>query len=177
MSSISEQYLLESIKSFKGLKSNAEKAMAQLSDFDFHYHPDFESNSVAIIIKHLSGNMISRFTDFLTTDGEKLSRERDNEFIDTFKDKAEIMNCWENGWKCLFETLNKLNEIDLEKEVKIRNEVHTVVRAIHRQLTHYAYHCGQIVYLCKHIKSNQFTSLSIPRGESDKYKFEPPKGN
>lgn len=177
MSSISEHYLLESIKSFRGLKSNAEKAMAQISDDAFHYHPDPESNSVAILVKHLSGNMISRFTDFLTTDGEKISRERDNEFIDTFKDKSEIMKCWEEGWKCLFDTLNYLNGNDLEKEVKIRNEAHTVLRAIHRQLTHYAYHCGQIVYLCKHIKSNQFTSLSIPRGESDKYKLEPPKGN
>lgn len=174
-SNFSEIYLLESLKSFKGLKSNAEKAMNQISDSQMHEHPDEESNNVAIIAKHMAGNMLSRFTDFLTSDGEKPNRNRDGEFIDNFKSRQEIIDYWEKGWACLFDTLSSLKSEDLEKTVYIRNEEHTVLRAIHRQLTHYAYHCGQIVFLCKHLRQKEFKSLSIPRGESSKYTFEPPK--
>ena len=166
---ISELYLLESLKSFKGLKSNTEKAMEQISDLQFHEHPDQESNNVAIIVKHMAGNMLSRFTDFLTSDGEKPDRNRDDEFIDNFVSKKEILDYWERGWNCLFITLNSLNHNDLEKIITIRSEEHTVLRAIHRQLTHYAYHCGQIVFLCKHLKQKEFKSLSIPKGESEKF--------
>jgi hypothetical protein len=176
MNSIAELYLLESIKSFRELKSNCEKAMEQIGENDFHFQPDPESNSVAIIVKHLSGNMISRFTDFLTTDGEKANRNRDGEFEDNIKTREEIMLIWNKGWDCLFNTLSTLKGDDLEKTVYIRQEAHTVLRAINRQLTHYAYHAGQIVYLCKHIKSTEFKSLSIPRGESSKYLAIPPKG-
>ena len=175
--SISELYLLESIKSFKGLKSNAEKAMDQISDSQMHEHPDEESNNVAIIVKHLAGNMLSRFTDFLTSDGEKIDRNRDGEFIDNLKSRQELLDYWEKGWNCLFDTLSSLQGDDLEKTIYIRNEAHTVLRAIHRQLTHYAYHCGQIVFLCKHLRQNEFKSLSIPRGESLKYVSAPPKTN
>ena len=174
---ISELYLLESIKSFKGLKSNAEKALDQISDSQMHEHPDEESNNVAIIVKHLAGNMLSRFTDFLISDGEKPNRNRDGEFIDNFKSREEIMAYWEQGWNCLFETLSSLKPEDLEKTVYIRNEAHTVLRAIHRQLTHYAYHCGQIVFLCKHLRQNEFKSLSIPKGDSLKYVTTPPKNS
>ena len=119
--------------------------------------------------------MISRFTDFLTTDGEKPGRNRDEEFIDSFQSREEILAVWEKGWQCLFNAISSLKEDDLTKTIYIRNEAHTVIRAIHRQLTHYAYHCGQIVFLCKQIRSEQFKSLSIPRGESGKYQNEAPK--
>ncbi len=175
MNEISVLYLTESIKSFKGLKSNSEKAFSQISDSEFHFLPAPDSNSVAIIIKHLAGNMISRFTDFLTTDGEKPGRNRDEEFIDSFQSREEILAVWEKGWQCLFNAISSLKEDDLTKTIYIRNEAHTVIRAIHRQLTHYAYHCGQIVFLCKQIRSEQFKSLSIPRGESGKYQNEAPK--
>lgn len=175
--SVSELYLLESLKSFKGLKSNAEKAMEQISDSQMHEHPDDESNNVAIIVKHLAGNMISRFTDFMTSDGEKSDRNRDGEFIDNFTTRSEIMAYWERGWNCLFDALISLKGEDLEKTVYIRNEAHTVLRAIHRQLTHYAYHVGQIVFLCKHLRQHEFKSISIPKGESLKYLTEPPKTN
>lgn len=172
---VAELYLIESLKSFHGLKSNAEKAMEQISDLQFHEHPDEESNNIAIIVKHLAGNMLSRFTDFLTTDGEKPDRNRDTEFIDSFNSRNEIMEYWEKGWNCVFNTINSLDQNDLQKIVTIRNEDHTVLRAIHRQLTHYAYHCGQIVFLCKHLKQREFKSLSIPRGESEKFKTIAPK--
>ena len=159
---VGELYLIESVKSFQGLKSN--------SDLQFHEHPDEESNNVAIIVKHLAGNMLSRFTDFLTSDGEKSDRNRDSEFIDEFTSRKEIMDYWEKGWSCVLNILKSLDQNDLQKIVTIRNEEHTVLRAIHRQLTHYAYHCGQIVFLCKHLKQKEFKSLSIPRGESEKFK-------
>jgi hypothetical protein len=175
--SISDLYLLESVKSFKGLKSNAEKAIAQISDAQIKEQPDEESNSVAVIVKHVAGNMRSRFTDFMSSDGEKVDRNRDGEFIDSYASRESMMNDWESGWKCLFDALDSLTGDDLDKTVYIRNEPHTVLRAIHRQLTHYAYHCGQIVFLCKHLQKNKFRSLSIPRGESLKYVNEPPKNN
>lgn len=175
--SVSDLYLLETIKSFKGLKSNVEKAIAQISDAQMHEHPDDESNNVATIIKHMAGNMLSRFTDFLTTDGEKKDRNRDGEFKDEFQSREEISQYWERGWSCLFKTLESLTGDDLLKTVSIRNEEHTVLRALHRQLTHYAYHSGQIVFLCKHLRQHEFKSLSIPKGESTKYLNAPPKNS
>jgi hypothetical protein len=174
MNSIAAEYLTESIKSFHGLKSNAEKAIAQLADGDLHYQPDEESNSIVIIMKHLAGNMISRFTDFLTADGEKPDRNRDGEFIDDFKSREELMAFWNKGWTCVFTAIEDLKEEDVLKTIYIRNEPHTVLRAIQRQLTHYAYHCGQIVFLAKHIKGKEFKTLSIARGKSAEFISRPP---
>jgi hypothetical protein len=169
---VAKTYLEESIKSFHGLKSNAEKALAQLKDEELHFTPDPESNSIAIIMKHLSGNMLSRFTDFLTTDGEKPDRNRDNEFIDEFTSRAELENYWNKGWSCLFQAMESLKEDDLLKTIYIRNESYTVIRAIQRQLSHYAYHCGQIVFLAKQIRSTEFKTLSIARGKSKEFNPE-----
>lgn len=168
-------FLEESIKSFRGLKSNAEKAIEQISNAEMHWSYNEDSNSVAIIIKHMAGNMISRWTDFLTTDGEKPDRNRDGEFEDDFKTRQQIMDYWNRGWKVFLDTLNSLKEEDLLKTIYIRKEPHTVVRALQRQLAHYGYHCGQIVYLAKQIKGKDFKTLSIARGESSKYISEPPK--
>lgn len=175
MKNIAEEYLKETNKSFHGLKSNAEKALAQLSDDDLHDQPDPESNSIAIIMKHLAGNMISRFTDFLSSDGEKPNRNRDGEFIDDFTSREQLMQFWNRGWTCLFNALDELKEADLLKTVFIRNEPHTVIRALQRQLTHYAYHCGQLVFLAKQIKSTDFKTLSISRGKSNEFISTPPE--
>jgi len=169
MNTLSEEYLTESIKSFHGLKSNAEKALAQLSDQELHFTPNEESNSIVVIMKHLAGNMLSRFTDFLTSDGEKPDRNRDGEFIDDFTSREDLMSYWNKGWNCLYDALNELKEEDLLKTVYIRNEAHTVLRALQRQLVHYAYHCGQIIFLAKEIKGKDFKTLSIARGESASY--------
>jgi hypothetical protein len=158
-----ELYLLETKKSFRGLKSNTEKAIAQLSDEELHRVPDPSSNSIAILMQHMAGNMISRFTDFLTSDGEKANRNRDAEFVDNHASREALFKKWEEGWKILAQVLDDLTPEDLEKTVMIRNEPHTVVRALHRQLVHYAYHSGQIVYICKYIRSGSFTSLTIPK--------------
>jgi len=167
-------FLEESIKSFRGLKSNAEKAIEQVSDAEMHWSYNEESNSIAIIVKHMSGNMISRWTDFLTTDGEKPDRNRDGEFEDDFHSRQQIMDFWNKGWKVFLDTLNSLHENDLLKRIYIRKEPHTVIRAIQRQLAHYAYHCGQIVYVAKQIKGKEFKTLSIARGESTKFISTPP---
>ena len=172
--SIGNVYLEECMKSFHGMKSNAEKALSQLSDPEMHLTPDPESNSVVVIMKHMAGNMLSRFTDMLTTDGEKPDRHRDNEFIDSFTKREQVMEYWNKGWDCVFVALSRLTDEDLLKTITIRSEPHTVVRALQRQLVHYAYHCGQIVYLAKHIKGPAFHTLSIPRGESEKYLSNPP---
>jgi len=169
MNTVSQEYLTESIKSFHGLKSNAEKALAQLADADLHFRPNEESNSIVIIMKHLAGNMLSRFTGFLTTDGEKPDRNRDGEFIDDFSSRNDLMKFWNNGWNCLFDSLNTLTEDDLLKTVYIRKEPHTVIRALQRALAHYAYHCGQIIFLAKEIKATDFKTLSIARGKSDEF--------
>ena len=170
-------FLEESIKSFRGLKSNAEKAMAQISDAEMHWSSNEESNSIVIIMKHLAGNMISRWTDFLTSDGEKENRNRDGEFEDDFNNRELLMEYWNKGWKVFLDTLNSLSENDLLKTIYIRKEPHTVIRAIQRQLAHYAYHCGQIVYIAKEIKGKDFKTLSIARGESAKYVNAPPQTN
>jgi hypothetical protein len=165
MNEVAETYLLETIKSLRGLKSNCEKAIAQINDEELHFQSDPESNSVAIIMKHLAGNMLSRFTDLLTSDGEKEWRKRDQEFIDENLAREKLTDLWNRGWNCLFDALEKLSPGDLLKIILIRSEEHTVIRALNRQLVHYAYHAGQIVYICKQIRKSEFKSLSIPRSK------------
>src|ERR1035437_1430987 len=156
-------YLSESIKDLSKIKALVENAITQLNDADLHYLPDSESNNIVIIMKHLGGNMVSRWTDFLTTDGEKPDRNRDNEFVDDLKSREELMQLWERGWKCLFDTLNSLTPDDLMKTIYVKGVANTVVEAINRQLWHYAYHAGQVVYLAKHIKKSEWKTLSIPK--------------
>jgi len=170
METLNENYLQNCIKEFKGLKELGDKTFRQIKDEDFFWSPDEESNSIAIIVRHLSGNMISRWTDFLTTDGEKETRKRDEEFDRLFyTDKDDVISRWEKGWKCVFDAISGLNEDDLLKEVSIRKQKLTVVEAINRQLTHYGYHIGQIVYIGKHVESANWKSLSIPRGKSKEF--------
>ncbi len=166
-----EKHFLENtIGVFKNYKTLAEKSFVQLSeDKDFHYTPDSESNSIAVIIKHLSGNMISRWTDFLTTDGEKPSRNRDSEFVDDTIIREQLMKLWDTGWKIFLDTFYSLNENDLMKFITIRGEKLTVTQALNRQTAHYAYHIGQIVFIAKHIKNSEWKSLSIPKNKSDEH--------
>lgn len=160
-------YYDEARRSFRGHKHLAEGAFAQLSDEEFFRVIDPEANSVALIVKHVVGNMRSRFTDFLTTDGEKPDRNRDTEFEMTAgTTRAEVMEWWERGWQLVFGTIDGLRPEDIGRTVTIRGEPHTVLQAINRQVAHYAYHIGQIVFLAKHLKSAAWKSLSIPRGMS-----------
>ena len=165
--SLGEHYLEDALHTFRDYKKLGERAFAQLNDEDFFRTIDDESNSIAVIIKHIAGNMLSRWTDFLTTDGEKPERNRDMEFVmlpETTKD--EMLAYWEKGWKCTFAALEPLTPDDLMRTVKIRGEDHTVVQAINRQIAHYANHIGQIVYLAKHFKSSEWQSLSVPKNKS-----------
>lgn len=162
-------YLAECIKNFKSLKSLGDRAVSQLDDKQIHFTVDSESNSIAVIMKHLSGNMISRWTDFLTSDGEKPDRNRDEEFIDKEAPIKEILNYWEKGWECMFGSIASLTEDDLLNVIYIRAEPHNVISAINRQLSHYAYHIGQIVFLAKHIKGKDWQTLSIPKGKSEEF--------
>ena len=167
MTDIAAMYIDEAFRSLRGHKRLADGAMAQISDEQFFALPDAESNSVAIIVKHMAGNMRSRFTDFLTTDGEKPDRDRDHEFINAADaTRAEILEAWEKNWQVVFDALNALSGDDLVCQVTIRSEPHSVLRAINRQVAHYAYHVGQIVFLAKHWKGSEWKSLSIPKGQS-----------
>lgn len=171
-------YLEEAGRQFRGSKRLAEGAMAQLKDDDFFVTLDPEANSVALLIKHMSGNMRSRFTDFLTTDGEKPNRFRDQEFeLDAATTKADLMKLWEEGWACVFAALENLTPEDILRTVTIRGQPHTVLQAINRQIAHYAYHTGQIILLAKHLRSAEWKTLSIPRGKSEEYKTVPPKAH
>ena len=164
---IGQHYLEDALRTFRDYKKLGERAFAQLSDQDFFRTIDDESNSIAVIIKHIAGNMLSRWTDFLTTDGEKPARNRDMEFVmlpATAKD--DMLAYWEKGWKCTFEALEPLTPDDLMRTVRIRGEDHTVLQAINRQIAHYANHIGQIVYLAKHFKSSEWQSLSVPKNKS-----------
>lgn len=164
---IVKNYFEDAVSSLKAYKKLAEKAVAQLKDEEFFVTLDEESNSVAVIMKHMAGNMFSRWTDFLTTDGEKPNRNRDMEFvIEPHTTKDEVLDYWERGWAGVFAAIEPLKLEDFEKTVMIRGEKHTIVQAINRQLTHYAYHIGQIVFLAKHFRSTQWNSLSIPRNRS-----------
>lgn len=168
--SLAQLYLEDSLENFRGYRKMAEKAFAQISDEEFFVTLDEEANSIAVIIKHISGNMLSRWTDFLTTDGEKPTRQRDLEFVITPETtKDELMQQWERGWQCLFDAIEPLQPEDLSRKVFIRGEEHTVVKAINRQLTHYACHIGQIVFLAKHFRSTEWKSLSIPRNRSTEF--------
>ena len=164
---IIQNYHEDAVKAMRAYKKLAEKAIAQLKDEEFFVTLDEEANSVAVVMKHMAGNMISRWTDFLTSDGEKPDRNRDMEFvIESQTTKDDVLAYWERGWKCVFDALEPLKLEDFEKTVLIRGEKHTIVQAINRQLMHYAYHIGQIVFLAKHFRSAEWTSLSIPRNRS-----------
>ena len=162
-------YLTSILKQFRYYKYLGEKAIAQLPEDKLFWQYNGDSNSVAVIINHLAGNMLSRFTDFLTSDGEKPWRDRDAEFGNAFADKSGLMAHWERGWQTLFDAIETLSESQLESIVYIRNEGHTVVEALNRQLAHYSYHVGQIVFICKMLRGEQWESLSIPRNQSSKY--------
>ena len=162
--------LQEMSREFRRLKKLAEKALAQARDEHFDARLDEEANSLAVIVKHMAGNLRSRWTDFLTSDGEKPDRRRDSEFVVEAGDTREnLMERWEAGWRTLFETLDNLQPADLEGTVLIRGEPHTALRAIIRQLTHYGGHVGQIVLLAKHLAGPAWQTLSIPRGESEAF--------
>tara|TARA_R110000868_G_scaffold358814_3_gene620546 strand:+ start:14974 stop:15522 length:549 start_codon:yes stop_codon:yes gene_type:complete len=157
------------IKQFEYYKGLGYKTIASLTFEELQKEFVKDTNSVAIIVKHLSGNMLSRWTNFLTEDGEKKWRHRDLEFIDSFTSKDELLNSWNNGWNCLFDALNSISDNDLDRIIYIRNEGHTIEEAIKRQLAHYSYHVGQMVFLGKLIKGKHWQSLSIPKGESAQY--------
>ena len=163
-------YLTDAGHEFQRLKKLADKSIAQVSDEDFFRRPDPESNSIALIVKHIAGNLRSRWTDFLTTDGEKADRHRDQEFELAEEEPREaLLHRWEQSWTQVFETIERLTPADLERTVLIRAEPHTVLKAIQRQLTHNAYHVGQIVFLAKHCQSSAWKTLSIPRGETEEF--------
>lgn len=170
---------LESVrKQFDYYKLLGDKTFAQLDDKVLFWQPNKESNSVAIIVNHIVGNMLSRWTDFLTADGEKEWRNRDNEFEVVIETREDLLKVWEKGWSCLFNAINSLENKDVERIIYIRNMGHTVTEAINRQLAHYAYHVGQIVFLGKLAQNENWVSLSIPKGKSTEYnkeKFSKPK--
>lgn len=171
-------YLQSAIKQFEYYKKLGDQTFAQLNEEHLFWQYNDESNSIAMIVKHMHGNMVSRWTDFLTTDGEKDSRKRDEEFLNDFKSRAELLAKWNEGWTCLFNAINSLTEPDLHKIIYIRNQGHTVTEAINRQLAHYPYHVGQLVFIGKMCCNAQWKSLSIPKGDSKNYnaeKFAQPK--
>jgi len=173
---LASHYLEEARRQFRGHKRMGEAAMSQLRDEDFFVQLDPEANSVAILVKHLAGNMRSRFTDFLTTDGEKPDRFRDREFeLNAATTRADIMKWWEEGWACVFAAIDSLNPEDVMSTVTIRGEPHTVLQAMNRALAHYAQHIGQMVFLAKHLRSKEWKTLSIPRGKSEEFKMVVPK--
>jgi len=175
-SDLAAHYLDEARRQMRGHKRMGEGAMAQLHDEDFFVTLDPESNSIAILVKHLAGNMRSRFTDFLSSDGEKPDRFRDREFeITGATTRAEVMKWWEEGWACVFTAIEALKPEDVMRAVTIRNEPHTVLQAINRQIAHYAGHVGQIVFLAKHLRSSEWKTLTIPRGKSEEFKTVAPK--
>ncbi len=173
-----DDYLNSVRKQFEYYKQLGDKTFSQLQDEHLFWTYNDESNSIATIVKHLSGNMLSRWTDFLTSDGEKEWRNRDSEFEDSVTTRQELINQWEKGWKCFFDALNALKTEDLDKIIYIRNQGHSVTEAINRQLAHYPYHVGQIVFIGKMLSENGWNSLSIPKGKSQDFnaeKFSKPK--
>lgn len=162
-------YLTDSLGVLRYYKGLAERAMAQLTDEQLVAVLDEESNSIAVIVKHMTGNMRSRFTDFLTSDGEKPDRRRDLEFTDPPETRDALMAAWDAGWACVFGALEPLGDEDLKKTVTIRGEPHSVMQAINRQVAHYAYHCGQIVFLAKHLNHGEWKPLTVPRGQSEEF--------
>lgn len=173
---LATHYLDEARRQLRGNKRLAEAAITQLQDEELFFTLDPESNSIAILVKHLAGNMRSRFTDFLTTDGEKPDRFRDQEFeLNNATTRADVMRWWEEGWEQVFTTLNALRPEDVMRTVTIRGEPHSVLQALNRQIAHYASHSGQIILLAKHLRSKEWKTLSIPRGKSEDYKRAAPK--
>lgn len=171
-----ETYIQISIREFKRMKGLAECAFVQVTPEQFFATPAGGDNSIAVIVKHVGGNLLSRWTDFLTTDGEKPGRNRDAEFEITATDTQQILiGRWESGWAALFSALEPLTDADLERTVSIRGEPFSVLQAINRQLTHYSYHVGQIVYIAKHYAGSSWRSLSIPRGKSAQFNANPEK--
>lgn len=162
----STSYVEDSLTLFRHYKTLTEKAMAQVTDQQLLQVLDGEMNSIAQIVKHMAGNMRSRWRDFLTSDGEKPDRNRDSEFMDPPATRQALLALWEQGWQHLFSALALLSEQDLARTVTIRGEAHSVMQAINRQMAHYSYHCGQIVFLAKHFKHAEWQSLSVPRGQS-----------
>jgi hypothetical protein len=162
-------YLMDSLDLFRYYKNLAERAMAQVTDEQLLTVLDSEMNSIAVIVKHMAGNMRSRWTAFLTSDGEKPDRHRDAEFTDPPATREALLAVWEDGWQCIFRALGPLSEQDLQRMVTIRGEAHSVMQAINRQLAHYSYHCGQIVLLAKHFKHDDWQSLTIPRRQSAEF--------
>lgn len=158
--------LEDALSMFRSYQRLGERAIAQVADEQLTQVLDPEMNSIAQIVKHMAGNMRSRWTDFLTKDGEKPDRNRDSEFVEPPATRAEMLAIWNEGWGYVYSALDPLTDADLERTVLIRGERHSVMQAIHRQLAHYAYHCGQIVFLAKHLQSENWKSLSIPRGQS-----------
>jgi len=171
---MSESYVQLLIREFKRTKSLADGAMAQISDEQFFASPGPGDNSIAVIVKHVGGNLVSRWTDFLTSDGEKPGRDRDTEFQISMNDTREhLLQVWTLGWKTLFETLEPLPDSDMARIVTIRGEPLTVLQAMNRQLTHYAYHVGQIVYVAKHHCGSKWSTLSVPLGGSKEFNRKP----
>ncbi len=168
-SSPAEHFLQSAIATFHTQKRMAEAAIRQLDNERLHRPLDVNTNSVAVIMKHMAGNMVSRWTDFLTSDGEKPTRVRDGEFIDDIASRDELMARWEQGWKCLFDALAALGPGDSMHRIAIRGHPHTVIEAIHRQIDHYGYHVGQIVQLARFLAKDNWETLTVPRGESEAY--------
>ncbi len=164
-----ESYLESVRKQLLYYKKLGEGAMDQLSDEQLFWQFNEESNSIAIIVQHLTGNMLSRFTDFLNTDGEKSWRNRDEEFVNHLRNREELRSCWNKGWDCVMNAISSLSDADLEHIVYIRNEGHTVTEAINRQLAHYPYHVGQIIYIAKMLKDAEWKTLSIARSKSREF--------
>ncbi len=169
---LNSQYLESVKKQFLYYKTLAEKAIHQIDENQLFISLNDDTNSISMIVKHLKGNMLSRWTDIFTSDGEKSWRNRDDEFIDTYTSKTEIIENWDKGWECFFDTLNNLKPEDLSKIIYIRNEGHSVMEAINRQLAHYSYHIGQIVFYAKLLKNSEWNSLSIPKNKSNDYNSE-----
>jgi hypothetical protein len=162
-------YLRDALDIFRQYKRLAERGIEQVTDEQLFAVLDSEMNSIAVMVKHLAGNMKSRWTDFLISDGEKLDRKRDTEFENPPSTRIELMTLWEEGWNRVFTALEPLSEMDLVRTVAIRGEPHSVMQAINRQIAHYAYHCGQIVFLAKHLQHEEWKSLSVPRGKSEQF--------
>ncbi len=169
MDSVIENYRKDALKSFRSYKQLAERALEQIDDEEFFRQVDAESNSIAIIVKHIAGNLHSRWRDFLSTDGEKPERDRDAEFRIAGDTRESLMVYWETGWQTLFDNIEPLNEKDFEKTITVRGEKHTIVEAINRQLAHYAYHVGQIVFLAKHFRSAEWQTLSVAKNRSAEF--------
>jgi hypothetical protein len=166
---IIENYHADALESFGNYKRLAERAIAQVSDEEFFRTIDAEANSIAVVVKHIAGNLHSRWKDFLTTDGEKPERDRDTEFEIAGDTRESLMAFWETGWQILFDNIEPLTEKDFKKTITVRGEIHTVIEAISRQLAHYPYHIGQIVLLAKHFRSTEWKTLSVPKNKSAEF--------